>query len=169
MGQRGPQPTPTAILSARGSWRAKKRSGEPKPAVRRPRKPKHLADPAGKIFNEVSIVVEKLGVVSTADAIALEVLAVTLARWRALVPLLDRHGEFYAIDGKTGNKIFLPTPPAAAIAGIQKQLVTLLDRFGLSPAARARLVTGNAVARDEDEQAILQLMRDPRGRKKSAG
>jgi phage terminase small subunit len=50
MGLRGPQPTPTAILRARGSWLVNHRKDEPQPEKGGPPCPRWLNKDARKIW-----------------------------------------------------------------------------------------------------------------------
>ena len=63
----GPAPTPTSILEARGSWRAKGREGEMRPPVKRPGRPATLSKVAATEWNRVIGTLEHQGVVAEVD------------------------------------------------------------------------------------------------------
>ncbi len=64
MGARGPAPTPTKILEARGSWRAKARAGELTFPVERPECPAWLSTEARAEWDRVVERLEGAGVLA---------------------------------------------------------------------------------------------------------
>lgn len=141
MGRRGPRPTPTAILKARGSWRAKANPDEP-PAV--PGAPPMPAWPKGDVRRDVwAAVVDQLArlrVLSRTDGNAIARYADALVRWHAAAQHLAEQGETYVVKDAKGNVRDVKAHPQAKV---YTQLATLLlkleQEFGLTPAGRARI------------------------------
>ena len=79
MGQRGPKPTPTALLKLRGSWRADTRQGEPRPEVGLPPPPSWLTKSALRHWPEIGDYLCGLGVMAAAHGPALAMLCENLA------------------------------------------------------------------------------------------
>ena len=79
MANPGPKPTPTAILKARGSWRAKTREGEPEFEVGAPEPPAWLAGKAVTWFRQTSEILAERGVMTQADRVALAMWAQALS------------------------------------------------------------------------------------------
>jgi len=172
MGARGPAPTPTHVLALRGSRRAKERitHGEPLPAQRRPKCPGYFSAAQKKVWRELVAHVEALGCLATSDALSIERLAVAVVRYRDAVEGLGRTGEFHAFVAKSGAKIFQPTPHAALIGRLTRELNELGAALGLSPAARTRLRTGSDGERlDPAERTLLALVAEGRRGRKPAG
>src|SRR5947209_513230 len=71
MGQRGPAPTPTPILDARGSWRAKGRDGEVQLPVKAPTCPAFLPDEAKDEWKRQCALLPQMGVLAEVDRAAL--------------------------------------------------------------------------------------------------
>ena len=108
--------TPTAILECRGSFighknRKEARAGEPLVTKKLGSPPKTFTDHQKKIWREFSKIVPA-GVATYADRWAAEIVVSTMAKFRA----------------------------GTITGGERSQLTSLLSRFGLTPADRARVV-----------------------------
>jgi len=152
MGVRGPAPTPTAILDIRGSWRAKARPGEPKPTRGIPRCPKSLTKEQKKIWRQLCINLDVMGVLATIDGHQLERYCVYFCRWRACEEFIARNGISYPIksDDATYYAVRMPNTTTAVIGfaehpqlkeshRLDAALKHIESQFGLTPAARTRL------------------------------
>ena len=117
MAGRGPAPTPTAILKARGSWLAKTRPDEPKPERSLPTCPSWLPKEAKTEWNRIVPELDKLGLLTAIDRAALAAYCQAWSDFRE------------AVEGDS-----LRDRDTAA-----KRLINAAAQFGLSPAARARV------------------------------
>src|SRR5687767_4725730 len=81
MGARGPQPTPTAILKARGSWLApaREKAGEPQVQVAAPSCPVGLKGEARKEWKRVTQEMLVLRTIAKSDRAVLELYCKTYA------------------------------------------------------------------------------------------
>jgi|TARA_R110000824_G_scaffold188467_3_gene369837 P27 family predicted phage terminase small subunit len=61
MSKRGPKPTPTNILDARGSWRAKGRKGEPVPSAGKMTQPPWLGTDGKRMWRELKPLLQPHG------------------------------------------------------------------------------------------------------------
>src|SRR5262245_50932234 len=84
MAGRGPAPTPTSVLEARGSWRAKTRAGEPRLPTERPSGPAWLSKEAQAEWRRVTRELLRMGVLAKADR---AMLAEYCEAWSELVEL----------------------------------------------------------------------------------
>jgi len=137
---RGRKPTPTKVLEARGAFekhpeRAKARAAEPDggPPVECP---PHLAGDQRHAWDDI-IAKAPRGVLTAADALAVEVAAVLLAQFRR------------APEEMQGAKLV--------------RLTALLGQFGMTPAERARLHVDDV--RRQENRFAQNGMR-PGGRRK---
>ncbi len=154
MGRRGPAPTPTKILETRGSWRAKTRSGEPRPEPGKPVCPKHLTKDQRAVWARLCKVLDDMGVLTVADGSQLERYVVYYCRWRACEKFIDANGMSYALKsadplfyvGKLPNGEavvrFLEYPQVKESHRLDAALKQIEAQFGLTPAARTRLTVG---------------------------
>lgn len=138
MGRRGPLPTPTPILKARGSWLAKKRKNEPTPKSGRPHCPSHLSPDARKIWRRVVPLLEGMRVLTKADGAALERYCFLLSHWRKEADRLEKHGSVYPVR-RDGVVLFKLLPTVKVFDMLTTQLGRMEQAFGLNPASRARL------------------------------
>lgn len=130
----GPPKTPTAILKARGSWRAKDRDGEPQaaPCDSVPLCPDHLKGPARKIWDETA-----------AGLVSMRVLVPT--DLHKLADYCSRRAEYLKLDEDVRRRLmslskskFFPT----VVAMRNQAFVSMCQagaELGLSPAARTRV------------------------------
>lgn len=125
----GPPPTPTEILAARGSWRAKTRGAEPKPTAKRPSCPKWLSKEAKAEWRRQVAELDTMGMLAQADR-------------ALLVAYCDAWGEFAAlveqlagkrVSKKDGWRLTVQKAKAA------DRMLKIAAQFGFTPAARARL------------------------------
>jgi P27 family predicted phage terminase small subunit len=132
--------TPTAILKASGSWRAKGRADEPKAALAAPAPPKFLA---GEALAEWKRQVEELialGVLAKLDRAALTIWCIA---WRDYA---EASAGGPLKKGDTHKQRFLRAREA------RETLLKVASQFGFTPAARARLkATPEASAADPME------------------
>lgn len=162
MGRRGPPPTPTPILEARGSWRAKLNRDEPRPKPGAPPAPKGLTDPERKVWRALVRTLGDMGVLTTADGGVMERYCRFLVRWRACEEFVAKNGMTYPLKAGPGATGGPPTggfvgrlPDGTYIVGwaefaqlreshrLDKALKQIEDRLGLSPAARTRLTAAD--------------------------
>lgn len=135
MGKRGPAPTPTALLKARGSWRGASRPGEPQPKVGEPPKPAGLSKVASTAWD---ILAPRLAIVrclAETDGIAL---ARYCELWAAFASLRTRRTR----KPDDVNLLY-------AMLKAGETMLRLEREFGLTPAARAQLTVGPADVDDD--------------------
>lgn len=85
MGKRGTKPTPTAILDARGSWRADRKTNEIKPPKTKPKCPSHLSKRAKTYWKNLIPILETMGVLTATDRNVLSRYCISMAQWREAV------------------------------------------------------------------------------------
>ena len=142
MGERGPAPTPTKMLEMRGSWRAKKRQGEPKPERSRPQCPRWLRKEAKRIWEELIPQIDEMGILGRCDRHALARYCQALANWRLAEEWVMEHGDVYPEKNEKGEVIGVKEyPQVGKSIRLAEMLLRLEKQFGLNPAARAGLGT----------------------------
>lgn len=126
MGRRGPIPTPTARLEARGSRHTYTRRGEPRPPVVAPLRPSWLDPMAAAAWDEVVRYLVGAGVAAELDGLALAVWCETWARWRRCGDLLARLGP--TMETRAGPRV---RPEARLEVRLAGELRQWGARFGL--------------------------------------
>jgi P27 family predicted phage terminase small subunit len=134
----GPPPTPTPILNARGSWRAKARekSGEPKLPVETPSCPSWLSKEAKAEWRRQVAALVRMGVLAKADRAALAVFCEAWSEFQQASETIGRSGLLLK-DPETGA---LKRNPLLKVRNdAADRVVQLAGQFGFTPAARTRL------------------------------
>jgi P27 family predicted phage terminase small subunit len=127
----GPAPTPTAILAARGSWRADERINEPQDAVAAPECPRWLKGEARKEWFRVVPILLARRTLSEADFGHLS----GMCQWwgeyvNAVRRVRQLRGTF------AGHPI---DHPRVLKSQAWKEYAKAAQQFGLSPASRTRV------------------------------
>lgn len=136
----GPPKTPTHLRLVKGnpSKRAINKN-EPKPPSGVPPIPKHF-DKRGKYwFKRMGEELDAVGVMSTLDAKALELLVEAYTEYRHHCEVLDKEGYTYQTGSATGEKIVKAHPAAAMKADAWKRIRAMLSEFGMTPASRSKV------------------------------
>ena len=112
----GPSPQPTALKIARGNpGRRPLNDKEAKPLIKLPPCPSHLSDDAAECWGQLGRLLANYGLLADIDAIAFELLC-------------DQYAVYKQADK--------PTAKSSAF----NNLIRILKEFGLTPAARSRIV-----------------------------
>lgn len=149
-----PQPRlPTETKRLRGTLRHDLRnSREPVPPPAMPRPPDHLAGFARTVWMRYAPMLHKMGVLSLADALALEHLCETEAECRDLRAVLAKEGRTIRppLQNTAGTLQTDPDgypvlgaakmhPAVAALDAADRRMKGWLSLFGLTPADRSRV------------------------------
>ena len=142
---RGRKRTPTTILDLRGAFRAhperkRKRKREPKAPAGVPPCPKHLRRLARATWNRIGAYLVQLGVMTTVDHHALELLVRAYVDYHRAQSVLERCGSTYTIRTASG-RVIRPRPEVAIAREAWNRTLRALTEFGLTPASRTRLET----------------------------
>src|SRR3954451_8462443 len=92
MGSRGPAPTPTRILKARGSWRAKLNPNEMQPKAKPPKPPAELKGEALAEWKRIVKVLKPTKVITEADRSALLMYVQAWAQMQAAHAEVEKDG-----------------------------------------------------------------------------
>jgi len=142
MGKRGPKPTPTQLLSMRGSWRAKVREGEPQAESGIPACPEWLDDDGRAIWAAAAQMLNQMGVLAKVDGNLLARYCDGLAQWQRAAKWIRDKGLVYTIKDIKGDAKFIQQWPQVGIYHkLNQQLLRMEQEFGMTPSARAGLAT----------------------------
>lgn len=156
-GGRRPTPSHLKLVKARPAKTkpGQRQRNEPKPKREIPSPPAHLSDRAKVAWGQLSVILDRMGVLTEADPIGLEGAVEAYADYldaRATLKALDTPekkgkkpiGRY--IKGRGGWK---PHPAMVELRDADRRLRAWLQEFGLTPSARTRLDV-DPDARDED-------------------
>lgn len=136
----GPPKTPTHLALVKGnpSKRAVNKD-EPKPASGVPPVPKHF-DKMGKYwFKRIGEELDAVGVMTTLDGKALELLIEAYTEYRQHCDVLAEEGYTYKTVSATGEDIVKAHPAAVMKSDAWKRIRAMLGEFGMTPASRSKV------------------------------
>jgi P27 family predicted phage terminase small subunit len=148
----GPQPKPTAIRIAEGNRsRRPLNEREPRPSAVCPRMPKHLDKTAQREWRRLAPMLERMGVLTEVDGIALANLCVDCSILQQAQESLSKTG----LLSKSGRSGLIHQSPLLNIISVTTDRVTrALREFGLTPASRSRIQTNADGSTDSLERAL---------------
>ncbi|OQP32425.1 phage terminase small subunit P27 family [Pantoea latae] len=136
----GPPKTPTHLALVKGnpSKRAVNKK-EPKPPSGVPPIPKHF-DKMGKYwFKRIGEELDAVGVMTTLDGKALELLIEAYTEYRQHCDVLAEEGYTYKTVSATGEEIVKAHPAAVMKSDAWKRIRAMLAEFGMTPSSRSKV------------------------------
>jgi len=158
MGYRGPIPKPSAIARAEGNpGKRRLNDSEPQPRATVPRCPEHLDEHAKKEWKRLTPVLRRMRVLTEADWMTLANLCQT---WSTLVKAQTKLTEM-GILYKTPSGYVQQSPLLSVVNQCVDTITKLSREFGLTPAARSRIMVQTEPEPEDDLMAILRRPRPP--------
>jgi P27 family predicted phage terminase small subunit len=160
---RKPKPTRLKILEGNPGKRVLN-ADEPKPMRGVPPTPEYLPPRARATFEMLGARLDAMGVITIADGVALEMLAMAYEEWRAAYDILHdvadlarfegepvqlKDGLTYETESESG-KIIRAHPAARLGSEAFRKLRAMLTEFGLTPSSRARVHAPDSAKGDTD-------------------
>ena len=147
----GPQPTPKAILAARGSWRAKENGGglQLDPGI--PRCPKWLKGPARALWKRACKAFDAAGTLAKMDREQLALLCKTYGKVMHGNRLIEELGD-EAFTTEAGRKVM------RIVGAEEARLMHYAAKFGMTPADRARLRNGPEMEDDDPAERFFRTV-----------
>ena len=148
----GRKPKPTAIKILEGNpGKRKLNENEPKPLKKAPPCPKWLEPEAKKEWRRLAKALEAMGVLTEADMAACAGYCQSYARWKEAEERITDRG--LVIRTPSGY------PQQVPYISIAQQYLKLMqqfaEQFGLTPAARSRIIAGNGEGKAVDDMDAL--------------
>jgi P27 family predicted phage terminase small subunit len=138
---RGRKRQPTQLKLVKGNpGKRPLNEREPKPRRVIPSPPAHLTDEARVHWGRFSLLLDRMGVLTEADAAALEQVCLLYQEMIELRQVVREKGRFYVTTNKDDNEMIRPHPAVAMVADCDRRFRGYLAEFGLTPAARSRVV-----------------------------
>jgi P27 family predicted phage terminase small subunit len=139
MRRKGPPPHPLGLRLLTGDKRPIP-EGAPRPAARAPRRPRHVTGYARRWWEMTVPALASLGIVSEIDRTVLAIAASLYQEWRELGDAIaDQGGPTYECRTIAGEVMRRPRPEVAMRARAQRELVSVLQDLGCTPASRSRV------------------------------
>lgn len=138
MAGRRPKPTVLKLVEGNPGKRAINKK-EPKPKREIPSCPAHMSD-AGKVaWGRLSVLLDRMGVLTEADSAAFERLCDCYSDILICRESLIADGWTYKTLDAQGNTLIKGNPAATQLRSADSQFKSYLIEFGLTPAARSKV------------------------------
>jgi len=152
---RPPKPTHLRVVGGNAGKRALNKA-EPKPKRSRPSPPSHLSDKARETWGYVSGLLDRMGVLTEADGMALEMLCEAYADYlKARRELAVFGSEYYETINAQGGVMHRPHPAVAVMQDADRRIKAWVAEFGLSPSARTRVQASDGAAQDDPAESYF--------------
>lgn len=134
-----PRPKPTALklISGNAGKRAVNKK-EPKPKRLIPSCPAYLSDSGKVAWGRLSVLLDRMGVLTEADSAALERLCDCYSDILECRELIERDGRTYT-NTSQGGTLIKGNPAVAMLSDADKRFKGYLIEFGLTPSARSKV------------------------------
>lgn len=142
---------PTALKVIEGN-RGKRplNDKEPKPPNGVPDKPLHLSTYAVEMWEHITPILMKMGVLTIADGAALESLCEAYSDARTARDYIAIHGRYFRVKLPRGGGHARRTHPAVAdLADADRRFRGWLSEFGLTPSTRSKIVVDPSSGDDD--------------------
>ncbi len=138
---KGRRPKPTHLKAVRGNPGKRANKREPRPVLDKtaPPPPEHLNDNATRAWENLAPMLVRLRVLTEADHLALERLALCYAEVCEHEETLSGLGYTYETHSMSGDVMVRKRPEAALLADADRRFKSYLVEFGLTPAARSKV------------------------------
>jgi len=159
MAGRRPKPTHLKVVTGNPGKRAINKK-EPKPAREIPSCPAYLSDTAKVAWGRLSVLIDRMGILTEADGAALERLCDCYAEILECRELIAKQGRTYSSirgiggeDSEIEQVLMKANPAVAMLADADRRFKSYLVEFGLTPAARSKV---HAKPDDDEKPDPLQ-------------
>ncbi len=142
MAGRRPRPTHLKLVTGNPGKRATNKT-EPKPKRAIPSCPDYLSSVSQVAWGRLSVVLDRMGVLTEADAAALERMVDCYADIIESRKLIAKDGRTYKTYDQNGNELIKANPAVAQLRAADSQFKSYLVEFGLTPAARSKVHADN--------------------------
>ena len=133
----GNRPAPTAIKKARGDRKSRIATNEPILPIGCPLPPDHVIGKAREYWLSIGPILEQMGTVTMADALAVERLSSCYAELVTLDEDIRINGLTQKTETVSGAMLERQRPQVAMRADADRRFKMYLVEFGLTPASRS--------------------------------
>lgn len=139
---RKPKPTHLRLVTGNAGKRPINKD-EPKPRRERPSAPGHMSDKAREAWGYVTAILDRMGVLTEADAVSLEMLCEAYADYLAARAELAGFGSnYYQTVNQSGGVMHRAHPAVAVMQDADRRIRAWLAEHGMTPSARSRVKAG---------------------------
>lgn len=138
MATRGRKPVPTAIKVLEGNpGKRPLNKNEPRPDKKAPPCPKWLDKEAKREWKRLASKLELMGVLTEVDMAAFAGYCQCYSRWKENEEFISKNGSLV----RTPSGYWMQVPQVSIAQQYLKQMGRYAEQFGLTPAARSRIIS----------------------------
>ena len=133
---------PTEIKRMKGTLEPSRTNpAEPKPPRGIPEAPTDLSDAAKNEWQRIALILDGMGILTTADQFAMAQLAEAIATYKTAQATIRRRGGnlTYEAEARDGKILVRTYPEVSIMNEADKRIGYWLTRFGMTPADRSRV------------------------------
>lgn len=157
-GSGGQNRKPSKLKAVQGNpGKRKQNRREPRPRPGVPEKPRCLAKEAQAEWHRIIPILEKMGVLTTADGAALAAYCKLHALNLRAEAAIDKFGIVYAKVDDVGVSVLKKNPAVAIFESTARLIRSFLQEFGLTPASRSKVAASEGRDLEPDVKAQDQL------------
>ncbi|MBP2652180.1 MAG: phage terminase, small subunit, family [Firmicutes bacterium] len=154
MAQKGRKPKPTVLKILEGNpGKRELNRNEPTPEAKAPKCPVWLDGEAKKEWRRLTKQLEHIGLLTSMDLAAFAGYCQAYARWKEAEEFISKHGTIV----KTPSGYWQQVPQVSISQTYLKIMNKLCEQFGLTPAARSRIVTDGITKETADPMELILL------------
>ena len=152
---RGRKPKPTQLkLIGGNAGKRKLNHREPKPQRVIPSPPAHLSPAAMVVWGQVTVILDRMRVLTEADVFVLESYAETVVECRELRAALATRGRTQRVKTESGGYMVRQRPEVPMLQNAEQRKRMLEGELGITPVARSRVhVAEDDAGKTEDPLA----------------
>lgn len=155
---RGRKPKPTALKLVTGNpGRRPLNKKEPKPKRVIPSPPEHMSARAMAAWGALSTRLDRLGLLTELDALALEQLCENYGEILELRADIVANGRFQTVTTQSGDAMERVRPAATLLSDAERRFRAMMAEFGLTPSARSRVTPTTDDDRSHDPASAYGL------------
>lgn len=149
---RGRRPKPLHVKLVTGNPGKRPMNGrEPKPRRALPTPPTHITQEELVHWGRFSEILDRMGVLTEADGAALERVVCLYQEVIELREVIETEGRTYTTKNRDGAEMTRPQPAVAMLADCDRRFRGWLGDFGLTPAARTKVIAQVEASTDPGE------------------
>ena len=142
--------TPTVLKMVKGNpGKRPINKNEPQPEKGIPACPEHLKDHSKEAWDRLCVVLDDMGVLTMADASALEMLCGIYGRIRKLHKQIEKDGLVIDTVNVNGDRMMRGNPAVSQLEKAESLFKNYLTEFGLTPSSRTKIQV-NKKSEDND-------------------
>lgn len=154
-GRSGRPRKPTQLKVIQGTFKKSRENlNEPNPPAGIPEPRKELSKRTREEYYRLAEDLNKMGVLTEVDGIALELCADALAEYWTATEVIDKLGACIECVNKNGGTYMVKRPEVTQAADAWRRAMVMLQQFGLTPSSRGKVSVNKETSKKSKWQEL---------------